>query len=105
MRRQSSLPIYLLGVCARYVGESHRHLRTRVPEHRQLSRTSVVLDHILSCNSHSSSLTLNEFKIIAKGLPSKQRIIREAIEIKSSSNLLNILNRAVALSALSLRLF
>ena len=85
------------GCEAVYIGETERHLHYRcLQEHRQLSRKSAILDHNLTCNKRSSNLTLNEFSIIAKRFTTKKlRQIREAIEIKSAGETLNVQNHNI----------
>ena len=82
------------GCEARYVGETGRHLRTRLLEHSQNSRTSTVKDHNLICDDRKKKLSVEEVKIIAKDFKNtRSRKIREAFEIKADNSLINIRNQ------------
>ena len=79
------------GCDAQYVGQSGRHLKTRLAKHRQTSRNSEIKDHNLICSNRTAMLNMEEFKILAKSFPShRQRLIRETLEIKSINGLINI---------------
>ena len=81
------------GCTAVYYGETERHLHYRLLEHRQPSRTSKVLEHNLECNERQHLLELQEFKIIAGNFTSsRERKIREALEIRMRSNSINVQN-------------
>ena len=80
-----------LGCDTHYIGESQRHLRTRVAEHGQNSRKSAIKDHCLNCQGRSSRPTIDEFTIVAKHFSGYQeRKINEALRIKREQPAINI---------------
>lgn len=51
---------------AAYVGETKRHLRTRIAEHGQKSRNTHVFQHNVNCNGRNSTKpNTKEFQILA----------------------------------------
>jgi len=70
------------GCDATYIGETKRHLHTRIIEHNQASRKSAIFDHNSTCNNRREKLNAKEFQIVAKNFKSsKGRKIHEAILI------------------------
>ena len=68
-----------------YIGQSKRHLLTRVNEH--LSRTggpeSQIKNHIYNCpKCHKQFLSVEKFKILKKCRTSFETMIQEALKIK-----------------------
>ena len=86
------------GCEASYVGETKRHLRTRVAEHRQQSRESAIRDHALMCNTRSTPIKIDEFETIKTNFPSKlQRRFYESVTISASKiQLLNVKSKKKA---------
>ena len=80
------------GCEARYIGQTKRHLKTRLAEHRHKSRESAIRDHALVCDHRQKNINVDEFKILFKSFSTKlQRKYYESICImKSSTQLLNI---------------
>jgi len=79
------------GCDAQYIGESKRHLRTRVAEHGQRSRESAIKDHALMCDKRTKSINIDEFKVKKDSFTNKSlRRYYESISIsKSPVHLLN----------------
>ena len=81
---------------ALYIGETNRHLRTRIAEHTQKSRTSSILDHVNKCISKfklNNKETLSQFNILMSNFDNYyERIIGEALLIKKCKPVLNIQN-------------
>ena len=92
------------GCDAQYIGQTKRHLRTRVAEHRQRSRDSAVKDHCLICDKREKQIDVAEFEILKDGFSSRSlRRYYEAITIKKSS--IQILNTRSKKKAEELFLF
>ena len=73
------------GCNAQYVGESKRHLKTRLGEHKQRSRESAIKDHNLQCASRTQQLNIDEFTVVDKNFPTwLQRKYYEALYIHNS---------------------
>ena len=73
------------GCDAQYIGETKRHLRTRVAEHRLRSRDSAIKDHNLVCDMRNKQLTIEEFSVVDKNFPTwLHRKYTEALYIKNS---------------------
>jgi len=49
---------------ASYVGETSRHLVTRIREHGQPSRKSYIYQHLCNCGNDKGKVNINEFKIV-----------------------------------------
>ena len=79
------------GCEALYVGETKRHLKTRLAEHRQQSRSSHIKNHNNSCNKrHYCNCDISEFKVLGKQFSStKQRKVLESIIIKEVAPSIN----------------
>ena len=76
---------------ALYIGETNRHLRTRIAEHTQSSRNSSILNHILNCRDRENIGSDKEFSILCKNFDYyKERIITEALLIKHYKPCLNV---------------
>lgn len=70
------------GCEAIYVGETQRHLRTRVCEHAQPSRNTHVYQHHNKCIVRATKPNIDEFKILAGSFKSRfQRKCYEALKI------------------------
>jgi len=68
---------------ATYIGETYRHLRTRVGEHGQMSRKSAVLEHNLKCKERSKCNLINDFNILKKNFKNySERVACEALMIR-----------------------
>jgi len=80
------------GCDAQYIGETKRHLRTRVAEHRQKSRESAIQDHALHCTKRNKHIDIDEFTTIKDSFTTKLlRRYFESISIKKSkTQLINI---------------
>ena len=75
------------GCDTRYIGQTKRHLRTRVGEHRQRSRESAIKDHALICDSRNQHINLSEFTVIKDGFDKRMcRRFYESICIKGSTD-------------------
>jgi hypothetical protein len=82
---------------ARYIGETTRHLRERISEHRGVSHLtgkvmktkihSSIRDHLLSCPN--SVCTPKQFKIIAVGRTECELLVKERLLIKHHMPQLN----------------
>ena len=78
------------GCDATYIGETKRHLRTRVSEHMQLSRKSSILDHVCCCKNRKEKISIDEFTVLNSGFGSYfERIACEALRIGSHNPVLN----------------
>ena len=76
---------------ASYIGETSRHLRTRVHDHSQGIGTRSIKDHEISCTERSYKIHKNEFKIICKNFNTyRQRIISEGLLIALHNPNLNV---------------
>ena len=72
---------------SRYVGQSVRHLLTRIKEH---SRTSTpVGSHFQLCNNHNNISIDNDVKILASSNYQRQLLIKEALFINDLKPSLN----------------
>lgn len=81
------------GCDARYVGETNRHLRTRVAEHGQPSRGSHVFLHSRMCSDCSVKPVVDDFKVIKAGFPTAySRLFYEAFKIRSKNPKINVHN-------------
>ena len=69
---------------SRYVGQSSRHLTTRIKEHSRVS--ALVGSHFLQCGV---KLTLDDVKILATSQTIKHLMILEAIFINDTKPVLN----------------
>ena len=79
------------GCAARYIGESCRHLRTRVLEHQQNSRKSHINEHIFGCSARTERLRISEFKIVGRNFAATdERMACEALLIDSTKPALNV---------------
>jgi hypothetical protein len=79
------------GCDARYIGETGRLFRSRILEHRQLSRKSHVLEHNLSCIKRTKYLQTSEFTIVSKNFNfTSKRLFCEALKIKKLKPNLNV---------------
>ena len=79
------------GCDTQYIGETSRHLKTRLAEHSQLSRKSHILDHNLNCKLRTHKLNESEFKILKSGLYYyRERLSYEALCILKSKPPLNV---------------
>jgi len=75
---------------ALYIGETSRHLRTRIAEHTQSSRNSSVLSHIKRCKGNLVDYN-KDFKVILNNFDTNyERIIAEALLIKHHKPCLNV---------------
>ncbi len=76
-----------------YIGETNRHLKTRISEHSQMSRSSKVLDHWLCCKDRTSSISKDEFSVLQKGFDSHyERQFCESLLIRHYNPSINIQN-------------
>ena len=74
------------GCVVQYIGQTKRHLRTRVAENKQRSRESAVKDHFLICDRREKQIDVTEFEFMKNGFLSRSlRRYYEAITIKKSS--------------------
>ena len=74
-----------------YIGETNRHLRTRIAEHTQLSRNSSILDHIKKCRNRDKVNYETEFTVLKKNFDTyHERIVTEALLIKHLKPCLNV---------------
>ena len=75
-----------------YVGETRRHLRTRIAEHSQNSRQSTIMGHTVNCGRRiTCKPTADEFNIIKSGLVNNlHRKAYEALIIKKEKPPLNV---------------
>ena len=88
------------GCNATYIGETARHLCTRVQEHCRLSGKSNIADHNKICKQ---SIGISNFKIISKSFKNYwERVTVEALQIKLLKPKINVQN---ALSTCILRVF
>ena len=73
------------------MGETKRHLKTRVAEHGQQSRLSHIKSHNNCCSSRTfSKCNISEFKIIGKhSFSNQERKILESIYIKELAPCIN----------------
>ena len=75
---------------ALYIGETSRHLRTRIAEHTQSSRNSSILSHIKRCKGNLMDYN-KDFKVILNNFDTNyERIIAEALLIKHYKPCLNV---------------
>lgn len=73
---------------AAYIGETARHLCTRIKEHKRESSNSQIFEHNLKCNSQ---INISSFKIVATNFDNYwQRLYCESLAIKSFNPRLNI---------------
>jgi len=73
------------GCDAQYIGETKRHLRTRIAEHGQTSRDSAIKDHALQCNNRKHHINIDEFTVLKDTFAIKiQRRFYESLMIKRS---------------------
>ena len=76
-----------------YIGETYRHLKTRISEHTQSSRTSKVLDHIKSCTRRSNTAVDDEFGVLMNNFDtSLERLLCESLMIKCHNPEINVQN-------------
>ena len=77
-----------------YIGETNRHLKTRISEHTQMSRSSKILDHIGWCKDRiKSNNIIHEFSIMCSNFDSYyERVICESLLIKFHKPKINIQN-------------
>ena len=81
------------GCQSQYIGETNRHLKTRISEHSQLSRTSKVLDHASTCKDRNSKINKNEFSILLGNFDSYiERQLCESLLIRHHNPSINIQN-------------
>ena len=86
------------GCNSSYIGETSRHLRTRVADHCRGVGCKTLFDHGSNCRNRNNRINISEFKIISKGFSNyKERAMAEAILIKSGKPDLNIQNKSVQL--------
>ena len=92
------------GCDAQYIGQTKRHLRTSVAEHKQRWRESAVKDHCWIWDRREKQIDVAEFEIMKNGFSSRSlRRYYEAITIKKSS--IEILNTRSKKKAEELFLF
>lgn len=86
------------GCDAQYIGESKRHLRTRVAEHGQRSRESAIKDHALMCQKRTKSINIEEFKVKKDSFANKclRRYYESILINQSAVQLLNIKSKKKA---------
>ena len=77
-----------------YIGQSKRHLMTRVNEHLSLHKPggsqSEIKNHVYKCPScHKQFLSVDNFKILKKCKTSYETVIHEALRIKKLRPKLN----------------
>jgi hypothetical protein len=76
-----------------YIGETNRHLKTRISEHSQSSRSSKVLDHCLCCKNRTSFVSKDEFSVLQKSFDSHyERQFCESLLIRHYNQLINVQN-------------
>ena len=72
------------GCDSQYIGETKRHLRTRVAEHRRRTGESAIRDHALICDNRQNNISIDEFKIVKQSFRSKlERRFFESLTIQS----------------------
>jgi len=72
-----------------YYGKTHRHLITRIMEHKKTNNESAVNDHLLQCSSCTLKTHLNQFEIINQQSNKLDTAIAEALFIKRDQPKLN----------------
>ena len=88
------------GCNATYIGETARHLCTRVQEHSRLSGISNILEHNKICKT---KIDISNFKIISKFFKNYwERVTTEALMIRYFKPKINLQN---AVSTCILRVF
>ena len=76
---------------ASYIGETSRHLRTRITDHSLGVGTRSIKNHEISCTERTFKTNKNEFKIIGKNFNNyKQRVISEGLLITLHNPDLNV---------------
>ena len=74
-----------------YIGETNRHLRTRMLEHGQQSRNSSIYGHISKCVHRNKKLDISEFKILNSNFNNYfERVTCEALRIQDLKPSLNV---------------
>jgi len=74
-----------------YIGETNRHLRTRIAEHTQSSRKSSILDHLVKCHGTQRRVYDNDFRVLISNFDHNyERTITEALLIKFCKPSLNV---------------
>ena len=75
-----------------YIGETKRHLITRVKEHLAVNNSSMkseVKSHVLNCDSCMSGASIKSFKVLKKSRSNFENVIYEALNIRRLSPTLN----------------
>jgi len=76
------------GCNATYIGETSRHLCTRVQEHSRRGGNSNIVDHRSKC---LSTIGLNDFRILCSGLDNYwERVMYEALSIRTLNPKINV---------------
>ena len=80
------------GCEATYIGETKRHLCSRIREHSLKSYDTSIYKHSIKCNSRlNKSINKDEFKIINNNLSNYQeRVFCEALRIRLHNPILNV---------------
>ena len=78
------------GCNSRYIGETSRHLSTRIKEHTTTDKNSHIFKHLLNSPDCKSKFDLTCFKILDSAKTSYSLKLKEAYHIKYEKPELNI---------------